>query len=73
MHVQALQPSRNFCETQEIRPFSRSHCINLEITEISRNFKKMPFFGGNYSLGAPCMCAHYFHLCSMLQNLFDNA
>ena len=35
--MQALQPSRNFCETQEIRPFSRSHCRNLEITEISRN------------------------------------
>ena len=34
---QALQPSRNFCETQEIRPFSRSHSRNLEIREISRN------------------------------------
>ena len=65
--LQALQPSRNFCETQEIRPFSRS--ISLQKFGNYRNLKKfklfeikMPFLGGNYSLGAPCMCAHYFHL-----------
>ena len=35
--TQALQPSRNFCGTQEIRPFSRSHCRN-------GNLKKFKLF-----------------------------
>ena len=44
MHMHAITGSLTLKKFQENRPFSRSHCRNLEITQISRNKLQMDIF-----------------------------
>ena len=61
MVIFRLSNPQEICETQEIRPFSRSHCRNLEIARnlsflFTKWIKMLFFFVDTIAyIGAPCI------------------